>query len=30
MQKKEWQRPAVDESEVSLEVTSYLPADLGR
>ncbi|MCG8561178.1 MAG: pyrroloquinoline quinone precursor peptide PqqA [Hyphomicrobiales bacterium] len=30
MQRKEWQRPVVEETETGLEVTSYMPADLGR
>lgn len=27
---KEWQKPQVDEQETGMEVTSYMPADLGR
>ena len=28
--KKQWHKPEVDEQESGLEVTSYMPADLGR
>ena len=28
--KKEWHKPEVDEQESGLEVTSYMPANLGR
>ncbi|NJM34848.1 MAG: pyrroloquinoline quinone precursor peptide PqqA [Rhodomicrobium sp.] len=28
--KKKWHRPAVQERETGLEVTSYLPAELDR
>lgn len=28
--KKAWQKPAIDEREAGLEVTSYMPAELDR
>ncbi|MCG8562913.1 MAG: pyrroloquinoline quinone precursor peptide PqqA [Hyphomicrobiales bacterium] len=27
---KVWQKPQIEETETGLEVTSYMPADLGR
>ena len=27
---REWQKPAIDETESGMEVTSYLPAELDR